>query len=107
MRLGILEIVIIIAVIIAAAFITRIIRTSHNADRQNGESPTDILVKQVKKSTNNPFGFLRRSGIALVLTGVIILLAGIAMFRWAFQSYYWSFIIVVIGVVLVFLSRKK
>ena len=107
MRLGILEIVIIIAVIIAAAFIARILRTGRNTDHQNGESPTDILVKQVEKSTNKTFGFLRRAGIALVLTGVIILLAGIAMFRWAFQSYYWSFIIVVIGIVLVFLSRKK
>jgi len=107
MRLGILEIIIIIAVIIAAAFIARILRISHNTDRQNGESPTDVLVKQVKKSTKNPFSFLRRTGIALVLTGVIILLAGIAMFKWAFQSYYWSFIIVVIGIVLLFLSRKK
>ena len=107
MRLGILEIVIIIAVIIAAAFITRIIRTSRSADRQNGESTTDILVKQVKTSTNRTFGFLHRAGIALVLTGVIILFAGIAMFRWAFQSYYWSFIIVVIGIVLVILFRKK
>ena len=107
MRLGILEIVIIIAVIIAAAFITRIIRTSRNADRQKEESPTDVLVKQVNTSTNKTSSFLHRSGIALILTGAIILFAGIGMFRWAFQSYYWSFIIVVIGIVLVILFRKK
>ncbi len=107
MRLGPLEIIVIIAIIIAIAVITRILRTSHGTAKQNKESPLDTPVKPVGERTGRTRNFLKRAGVACILTGSVLLLAGISMFRWAFQSYSWAFIIVVIGLVLLFLSRKK
>jgi len=103
MRLGPLEIVFIIVIIIAAAVITRIIRTGRGAARQNEESS----VKPLERKTKRPRNFFRRTGIAFVLTGIVVFLAGISMFRWALQSYMWSFIIIAIGFVILFLSRKR
>ena len=107
MRLGLLEIVIIIAVIIAIAVIARIIRTGRNIARENTESSVDIAIKPADESTNRTRRFFRKAGIALVLAGVILLLAGVGMFKWALQSYMWSFVIVIIGILLAFLSKKR
>jgi len=41
------------------------------------------------------------------MAGIILALAGMSMFRWAVQSYLWSFIIVGVGLGLLFLARKK
>jgi uncharacterized MAPEG superfamily protein len=107
MRLGLLEITIIIIAIIAIVIITRISRTNRGTAKQNEVSSVGIHVKSVEGRISKARSFLRRTGLAFILTGVILLMAGISMFRWAFQSYLWSFIIVAIGLVLVFLSRKK
>ena len=107
MRLGLLEIIVIIAIIIAIAVITRIFRTSRGIAKQNKESPVGAPVKPVGERTGRPGNFLKRAGVACILTGGVLSLAGISMFRWAFQSYSWAFIIVVIGLVLLFLSVKR
>ena len=107
MRIGPLEIVVIIIVIIAIAVIARIFRTSHGTATKNEESAVDIPIKPVDETTSRTRGLLRKVGIAFTLTGVILLLAGISMFKWAIQIYLWSFIIVAIGLLTVFLSRKK
>jgi tellurite resistance protein TehA-like permease len=106
MRLGPLEIAIIIVVIIAIAVIARIVRFRGTA-KQNEVSSVSIPVKSAEERTSRPRSLLRKIGLAFILTGVILLIAGISMFRWAFQSYLWSYIIVAIGLVIVFLSRKK
>lgn len=107
MRPGPLEIAIIIIVIIAIAVIARIFRYNHGTAKQNEVPSADIHVKPDEERVSSTRNFFRRVGLAFILTGAIILLAGISMFSWALQGYWWSFIIVTIGLALVFLSRKK
>ena len=98
MRPGPLEIILIIAVIIAVVVIVRIIRSGRGT-AHNRESPVE--------KTTGPRRIVSRTGIALMLTGVVLLLAGLSMFRWAFQMYLWAFVIIAIGGITLFLSRKK
>ena len=105
--LGLLEIALIIAVIIVVLIMTRIFRTRDGYTGQNKESPPGVPRKSVEAETTKMLPFLKRAGIALALIGIVLLFASLALFRWAFQSYLWSFIIIAIGIALIFLSRKK
>jgi hypothetical protein len=105
MRLGIPEIVTILVVLIAIVVSARILR-AHPARRSN-DSSVATTTRQASKKTPRIWRYLRRAGIALVIAGAVFLFAAIGMFRWAFQSYLWSFILVVIGFAILFLSRKK
>ncbi len=103
MRLGPLEIVLIIAVIIAVAVIARIIRTGRAAGqgKSNPEAPTN------QPESNRLWGFLNRTGIVMVVAGVATLIAAVGLFRWVLQSYLWAVIIMAIGFILVLFARKK
>ena len=105
MRIGLWEIILIIAVIIVATIIIRIFWTGRGAVEQEKESAAGIPTKASKGK--KPRIFFRRTGIAFILTGIILFLAAISMFRWVLQSYVWSFIIIVIGFVMILLSKKK
>ena len=107
MRLGLLEIIIIIIVIIALIIIARVSRAKKDTDRQNRESVTEMSLWQAEGKTNNIRRNLQRAGIAAIGTGIILTFTGVSLFRWALQSYIWSFIIVAMGFVCIFLSRKK
>ena len=107
MRFGPLEIILIIVVIIVVAVLTRILSGNRDITRQNEEISTTIQPKPIGARTSKTHNVLKRTGIAFTLTGVLLLLAGIGMFRWAFQSYLWSFAVIGIGAVLIYLSRKK
>jgi len=107
MRPGPLEIIAIIVVIIAVAVLTRIFRTNRGSAKQTKKSSSDTQIKPTEVRTSKIQSLFKRVGLAFTLTGIILLLAGIGMFRWAFQSYFWSLIIIAIGIVLIFLSRKK
>jgi hypothetical protein len=99
MRIGLPEIIIIIAVVIAVVVVARIVRLGRN-ETDGGEV-----------STGKPAGrtrtYLKRLGGAFIIVGVMLLLAGISFFKWALQSYGWSFALVVIGLAIFFLSRRK
>ena len=107
MRFGLLEIILIIVVIIVAAVLTRILRGNRDSTRQNEETYVTVQPKSIGARTSKTRNILKRTGIAFAFAGLILLLAGIGMFRWAFQSYLWSFIVIGIGTVLIYLSRKK
>ena len=107
MRIGILEIIVIIAIIIAITLVIRIYRSSHDATDQSKKSSEEITHWQVRVKAGKTRSYLRRVGSAFFVAGIILALAGMSMFRWAVQSYVWSFIIVGVGLVLLFLSRKK
>ncbi len=102
-----MEIVIILVVIIAAIVIARISGSSRNADKQGGEPAVDIPTKSADGRISKARKFTRRLGLVCILAGAVLLFAGASMFRWAFQSYLWSFIIVIIGLALLLLSRRK
>jgi hypothetical protein len=105
MRLGPLEIVLIIVVIIAVAVIARIVRTSGGASGQNTASTSPAAANQPGNS--RLWGFLNSTGIVMVIAGVAALIAAISLFRWVLQSYLWAFILMAIGFILVLFSRKK
>ncbi len=107
MRFGPLEIILIIVVIIVVAVLTRILRGDRDSTRQNEDTYATVQPKPIGARTSKTRTILKRTGIAFTLAGVMLLLAGIGMFRWAFQSYLWSFVVIGIGTVLIYLSRKK
>jgi len=107
MRLGILEIIIIIVIISAIALVTRIYRINRDATGQSKKTSEEITHRQVREKTGRLRSYLKRIGTAFFIAGIILALTGMSMFRWAVQSYVWSFIIVGVGLALLFLSRKK
>ena len=107
MRPGPLEIIIVILVIVAIALITRIIRTGQGTVRENKESSVTMLGKPVEEKKDRIRRFLARSGVVFLLVGGMLLFTGITMFRWAFQSYSWAFVLMAIGFALILLFRKK
>ena len=107
MRIGILEVVVIIVIVIAIILIARISRTNGDTHGRSKESPEEMPYWQVKKRSGRTFRYLNRAGMVFFIAGILLALAGISMFRWAVQSYAWAFIIVAVGFVLLFLSRKR
>lgn len=107
MRLGPLEIVLIIAVIIAIAVIARIARSRGSATVHKGSTNRDISEKRSEGTPGRLWGFLNRTGIVLVIGGVVAFIAAVSLFRMVLQSYLWAFILVAVGLILVLLSRKK
>jgi len=105
MRPGPLEIILIIVVIIAVAVIARIIRTGRIATRRNGDSTIDITTSPPEK--NRMWNFFNRTGIALIIAGILFLIAAASMLRYAFQSYALAFTIIAVGFIIVFVLRKK
>ncbi len=105
MRPGPLEIVLIIAVIIAVAVIARIIRTGRGATGQKEASTSDATTNSPGKSRF--WGFFNRTGIVLVIAGIAGLIAAASLFRWVLQSYLWASILITVGFILVLLSRRK
>jgi hypothetical protein len=95
MRLGPLEIILIIAVIIAIAVIAWITRSRDSAGKSSGGNYGRV------------WGFLNRTGIVLVIGGIAAFIAAVSFFRMVLQSYLWAFILVTVGLILVLFSRKR
>ncbi len=106
MRPGLLEIIIILIVIILVLVVTRIARTGRNRNDKSKASDK-IPTKQVAGKSKRILQRLRATGIVFLVIGIISLLAGISVFKWLYWSYLWAFIAVAVGVVMVFMSRKK
>ncbi|MFC1970488.1 hypothetical protein ACFLV0_00910 [Chloroflexota bacterium] len=102
MKPGLQEIILIIVIITAAAVITRIIQTGRGSARRNKASSANSTA--IKPGLHR---FLSRAGWTSIIAGILLLLAAISMFKWAFQSYLLASIIIAIGCIIVFLSRKK
>lgn len=101
MRIGPLEIALIIAVIIAIAIIARVVRTG---SKSAGQKAT---VSQPGGNIGRLYGFFNRTGIVLIIAGTITLIAAASLFRWILQSYLWASLIIAIGLVFIFFARKK
>ena len=99
MKPGIWEIIVIVVLIVVVAIIARVLRGSRIKARENAEAR--------EETTPGPRRIVRRTGIAGIAVGVILLAAAVSMFRYAFQSYLWGFVIIAVGLVLIFLTRKR
>jgi hypothetical protein len=104
MKFGPLEIILIIVVIIAVAIIARIVRGGRIAAASlTRDTPTATN----ETTTSKIWAYLNRTGIAMVIVGFLALVAAVSFFRWVLQSYLWGTVVIAIGLLLVFLSRKK
>ena len=106
MRPGLLEIAIILIVITLILVVTRIIRAErHTADKS--ETSDEISIGQGTERSGKARQRLRAAGIIFLIIGVISLLAGISLFKWAYWSFLWSFTAIAIGFAIVLMSRRK
>ena len=98
MRPGPLEIIVILAVILAIIILARMFR-ARPADTTPG-----------KKSSGNTWKMLRRLGVVLIILGIVYFVGAIGVFEmlgWALRSYLWALPAIVIGILCVLLSRRK
>lgn len=107
MRLGPLEIVLIIVVIIAIALIARIARSRNGTAVRKGPTNRDKGEKSSERNSGRVWGHLNRTGIVLIIGGIAAFIATVSLFRMVLQSYLWAFILVAAGLILILLSRNK
>jgi Ca2+/Na+ antiporter len=100
-----LEIVLIIVVVLLIAFVARLVRTGCGAAGPKPAADQDTAACPPRN--NRTASYLNRSGITLVIIGIIALIAAASLFRWVLQGYLWAFILIALGVMMVVLSRKK
>jgi len=102
MRLGPLEISIVVGVTILIGILTRICQFKDYTTKRSQESPPKNVQQEVQKRTQRIYRHLKLAGIVLVITGIVLLFAGIGFFKWAISAYAWSFVIAAIGLLLMF-----
>lgn len=107
MRIGILVIITVVIIIVVIFLIARIARVKPDDTAQSRESTADITSWRVKNRPERVRHYLKRLGIAFVVTGILFALSGISMFRWAVQGYVWALSAMTLGFTLLFLLRKK
>lgn len=107
MKIGWLEIVLIIFVLIAMAVIARIIRPGRIASRNDDNQGTDTDKRPADNKTDRRSNLLARTGIALIAAGGIALIAGVSMLQWVLHNYVLSIVLIICGVVIFMLSRRN
>ena len=103
MKPGPLEIVLIIFVIIAIVVIARIVRPGREASRKNDNTNTSATESKTGRNTR----LLGRTGIALIIAGGITIIASISMLQWVLHNYVLSLILIVIGIIVFKMSRRR
>jgi hypothetical protein len=101
-RIGLLEIVLIIVVVIAAALIARVVRPG----RVPSTTPAGAEDTPGRDSPGTRSLF-NKTGIVLVLGGFVALAAAMSLFRWVLQSYLWALILIAGGTIMLLLARRR
>ena len=99
MRLGFLEIGIIVVLVLLIFGITRMMRPGQNVpkrEKQEGEKTGEVRHPR-----------LRLSGIILIIVGIIILLVSVSLVKWIFWGGLWALIIVAIGLLVIIIARHR
>jgi Flp pilus assembly protein TadB len=96
MKVGWLEIVLIILVVIAVTVIARIAGAGRR-DR----------VPDTPRDKRRPGKSLNRTGIFLIIAGIAGLIVAAGCFRLVLQSYLWALIVIAAGTILVFIARRR
>lgn len=110
MRPSLLEIIISVLVLLIVLVAVRIIgagRPSRVRDAAKGKkSSLEIPERQVEQSSRKGLQ-IKLAGIVFILLSILLLLAGMSMFKWVLKSYLWAFILLAIGLLVIFMSRKR
>ena len=107
MKLGLPEILIIIIIIFIIFGVSRMMsrgRTDRPESRVIYKNAEDLEEERIKRQRRSRMQVL---GSVFVVIGLVILLSAFNMFKWIFMSYTWSAIIIIIGIAVLFLSRRQ
>jgi hypothetical protein len=107
MRFGPQEIILVVLFIITVIMITFIARIGRSSTRRKYTPSEATMIKEFRQHMNRLYGFFKETGIALAGIGIILILSGLIAFKWTVPGYMWSFIIIVIGSIMLFMFRKK
>jgi hypothetical protein len=106
MNIGAQEIIIVVLVIIAILFVTRVIKIGRSTVGTDEDTRPGVMASQYHRKIRKVMDFFLRTGIALVAVGVILLILGAAIFKWAILSYMWSAIIIAVGGILIIIFKN-
>jgi Ca2+/Na+ antiporter len=106
MRLGLLEIVIILIIITLFLVVTRIVRAGRNITNTDKTSP-EMSPGQTTGKPGEMTQRLRAMGIIFIIVGILSLLAGIGLFKGIYWSLLWAFLAVAVGLIMIFISGKR
>lgn len=104
MKIGPLEILIILVVAFSAVLLFRLFRGDKRLTEQSTNNSVEVGTGHEVTTGINKF---KKAGVALVILGIIILLFGKSTFELVMKMYLWAFILVVAGLVALVLSRKR
>ena len=107
MKIGAQEIIIIILVIVAILFITRVIRIGRSTVSYDEDVRPEVMIGQYERKKQKILDFFLRIGISFVILGVILVILGAAFFNWAVQSYMWAAVVIAVGGILVVIFRPR
>ena len=109
MRLGPLEIILIVIIGLLVLLAVRMIGAGRPAIKEAAKSknPSMEIPKQQVAESAGRGNQLKLAGVVFVLVSILLLLSGKSMFKWALNMYLWSFILLAIGMAILFFSRKK
>jgi len=106
MKLGPLEIILIVIVALLVLLAVRMIGSGRPAVMKDKKSSLEIPQQEVAESTGGG-NQVRLAGIAFIIVAIIMLLTGMSLFKWVMKLYLWSFIFLAIGMAIFFVSRKR
>jgi Sec-independent protein translocase protein TatA len=107
MKLGLPEILILIIVIFIIFGVSRMMsggRSGKPESRVTYKNAEDLEEERIKRQRRSRMQVL---GSIFVIIGLVILLSAFNMFKWIFMGYTWSAIIIIIGIAVLFLSRRQ
>jgi hypothetical protein len=107
MKIGWIEIVLIIFVVIAVAIIARIIRPGRIASQQSDNAESNTAAVSTGNRAMKRSGIMTRTGIALIAAGGIALIAGASMLKWVLHNYIISVVLIACGLIIFVISRRK
>ena len=106
MRLGILELGAIIAIIFIVFLIARAVRGSKNSSIKEERSIADQTTYVEERTREGRRQALRRTGIISLIFAIITILVCVSLFRWLMWGYAVFFLTLLIGLILLYISRK-
>lgn len=107
MRLGALEIGIVIVMALIIFGVARMKRLSQNAAQEN-EPPARVRKRKTKVETKQTrYPRLQILGGIFILVGILLLLTNIRMAAWVGEAPIWAIAIAAVGALVLLIARRK
>ena len=100
MRPGLLEIGIVIVVVLIIYGVTRMRRLGQD-DAKKGKREGDEKAGRVAHPR------LKIAGVVLTIIGIIALISTVSLVKWIFWGSLWALVIIAIGLLIMFMTRRR